>query len=148
MQLLDDQVESLLHHAEVGRLACYDGEYPYVVPLAYVYDGSAILCHTWMGRKVEAMRRHPGVCFQVDRVLALNHWQSVVVRGIFEELSGQAAEEALRRLGNRLQPLLPGERSRPARALNPSDTHAFRGREEIVFRVRITERSGRYETPR
>jgi len=61
------EMEALLERAMVGRLGlCVDGE-PYVVPLGFVYHGRRIYFHSSpRGRKVEAMRRGPRVCFEVD----------------------------------------------------------------------------------
>ena len=70
--LSDDQIEDLLRTAIVGRIACCahgepgDGR-PYLVPLAYGYDGESIYAHSGPGRKLDFMRAEPRVTFEVDR---------------------------------------------------------------------------------
>jgi hypothetical protein len=60
-------MEALLERARVGRLGlCLGGE-PYVVPIGFVYHGGRVYFHSSpKGRKIEAMRRNPRVCFEVD----------------------------------------------------------------------------------
>ena len=69
--LPDDQIEALLHRSIIGRIACCahgktgDGR-PYLVPLAYGYDGENIYAHSGPGRKLDFMRAEPRVTFEVD----------------------------------------------------------------------------------
>jgi nitroimidazol reductase NimA-like FMN-containing flavoprotein (pyridoxamine 5'-phosphate oxidase superfamily) len=69
--LTDAQIDRLLHTESVGRIGCHAGGRPYVVPVTYVYDGSAIYGHTGDGMKVRMMRENPAVCFEVDRMESL-----------------------------------------------------------------------------
>ena len=63
------EMESLLDGVLVGHLGlCVDGG-PYVVPIGFVYHDGRIYFHSYpRGRKVEALRRDPRVCFQVEEV--------------------------------------------------------------------------------
>ncbi|SDL49597.1 hypothetical protein SAMN05421823_106174 [Catalinimonas alkaloidigena] len=144
--LLAEQMDTLLRGAEVGRLACQGDAHPYVVPIAFVYDGESLYAHSWEGQKVALMRQNPAVSFQVDRILSLTQWQSVLVEGTFEELAGQEAEEALRKLYTRLAPLAPGRHSRPGWTLIGAARKDLHGRQEVVFRIRVLRMTGRYET--
>jgi uncharacterized protein len=133
--LPDDDIEELLRTAIVGRIACCDhGQNsdgrPYLVPLAYGYDGEAIYAHSGPGRKLEFMRAQPLVTFEVDEATAPDRWRSVIAEGVFEEITeGHAREAALRIIY-------------PEPALL-SELGAF----TVVYRIRLTARSGRYETP-
>jgi nitroimidazol reductase NimA-like FMN-containing flavoprotein (pyridoxamine 5'-phosphate oxidase superfamily) len=126
-----DGIESLLASSIVGRIACNAaGERPYLVPLAYAYDGESIYAASGPGRKLDLMRADPRVSFEVDRVQQSDTWQSVVVEGEFEEVSDadeiQLAVGLLERATG--VPVVMGEHS-------------------IVFRLRLTAKSGRYELP-
>ena len=68
-------IEELLRTAVVGRIACCahgagEAGRPYVVPLAYGYDGEAIYAHSGPGRKIRLMRAQPLVSFEVDDAAA------------------------------------------------------------------------------
>ena len=123
------KIEELLRTAIVGRIACsHPGvPRPYLVPLAYGYDGAAIYAHTGPGTKLTYMRANPLVTIEVDSAGASDHWQSVVAEGTFEELSG-------------------AERDRALGIIYPGAVPDI-GAMTIVFRIVLTAKSGRYERP-
>lgn len=134
--LPDDEIETLLRTALVGRIACCahgveggDGR-PYLVPLAYGYDGEAVFAHSGVGRKIRLMRAQPLVTFEVDEATAPDRWRSAIAEGVYEELTDPAARE--RGLAIIYRPPAPVPDL-------PPDT--------IVYRIRLTTKSGRYELP-
>jgi nitroimidazol reductase NimA-like FMN-containing flavoprotein (pyridoxamine 5'-phosphate oxidase superfamily) len=133
--LPDAEIEELLHTAIVGRIACCghgaagDGR-PYLVPLAYGYDGEAVYAHSGPGRKLDLMRAEPRVSFEVDQAQASDRWRSVIAEGTFEEIAD------------------PRERDAALRVIyGPPAEIPTLGEQTVVFRIRLTARSGRYETP-
>ena len=144
-KLNDEQMDYLLRSQVIGRLGCYADGQVYVMPLTYVYDGECLYGHTREGLKTGMMRQNPKVCFEVDAIGNMANWQSVIVQGHYEELSGEAKESALRLLTNRVTPLLVSETSLPATG---PDIHLPRGSEavtRVTYRIRVLEKSGRYE---
>jgi nitroimidazol reductase NimA-like FMN-containing flavoprotein (pyridoxamine 5'-phosphate oxidase superfamily) len=127
--LPDDQIELLLRTAIVGRIACShpNEPRPYLVPLAYGYDGEAIYAHTGPGTKLTYMRANPLVSIEVDEATAPDVWKSVVAEGEFEELSGP-------------------ERDRALAIIYPNGVPDL-GAMTVVFRIRLTAKSGRFELP-
>jgi nitroimidazol reductase NimA-like FMN-containing flavoprotein (pyridoxamine 5'-phosphate oxidase superfamily) len=103
------EIEAILRRARVGRLATLgqDG-YPYITPVNYVYMGESIYFHcARQGEKLDNIRNHPKVCFEVDIPLAYldtgydrampvcdvgQFYQSVILRGQ-AEMVGQPAEK-------------------------------------------------------
>lgn len=131
--LPDEKIEALLHGAIVGRIACCDHSgdgRPYLVPLAFGYDGHSLFAHTGPGRKLDLMRSNPLVTIEVDEATASDRWSSVVAEGTFVEFSDAVArEQALR--------MIYPEPS-PIPALSPVI---------VVFRIDLTSKSGRFELP-
>ena len=130
-----DGIEELLRTAIVGRIACCahgavgEGR-PYLVPIAYGYDGDAVYAHSGPGRKIDLMRAQPRVTFEVDHAEASDRWRSVIAEGDFEEITD------------------PDRRSYALRAIYPEPAEfPSLGPQTVVFRIRLTARSGRYETP-
>jgi nitroimidazol reductase NimA-like FMN-containing flavoprotein (pyridoxamine 5'-phosphate oxidase superfamily) len=130
-----DQIEDLLERSIIGRIACCghgvtgDGR-PYVVPIAYGYDGENIYAHSGPGRKLDFMRAEPRVTFEVDEGIAPDRWRSVIVEATFSEIAD------------------PDERARALRTLYPPpDPIPDLGAFTTVFKLAITARSGRYELP-
>ncbi len=133
--LPDDEIEALLRGAIVGRIACCDhglggSGRPYLVPLAYGYDGESVYAHSGPGRKLDFMRAEPLVTFEVDEATAPDRWRSVIAEGTFEEI------------------VEPAERERALRVIYRDPTPIPElGAQTVVYRIRLTARSGRYETP-
>lgn len=130
-----DQIEELLRTAIVGRIACCghgrtgDGR-PYLVPLAYGYDGDAVYAHSGPGRKLDLMRAEPRVTFEVDEAQASDRWRSVIADGLFEEIATEP------------------DRTRALRIIYPEpNSIPDLGAMTVVFRILLTARSGRYELP-
>ena len=132
--LPDDRIEHLLRTAIVGRIACCDhgdnNGRPYLVPLAYGYDGESIYAHSGPGRKIRLMRANPLVTIEVDEATAPDRWRSVIAEGVYEEIRDPAERERA------LCIVYP--EAKPVPVL-PDDT--------IFYRIRLTAKSGRYEVP-
>ncbi len=133
-ELPAEGIEALLRSAIVGRIACCghgaagDGR-PYLVPLAYGYDGDAVYAHSGPGRKLDLMRAEPRVTFEVDEAEAPDRWRSVIAEGTFEEIED------------------PRQRDAVLAVIYQQSAIPVLGPQTVVFRIRLTARSGRYETP-
>lgn len=67
------QMEQILAQAQVCRLAMVDQGHAYVVPLNFGYrDGSLYFHSAPEGRKIDALKADPRVCFEVDELIKLN----------------------------------------------------------------------------
>lgn len=61
------KVNLFLQKARNGQLGLYDGEYPYVIPMAYVWHKGAFYFHgSDAGKKNRVIAEHPKACFTVD----------------------------------------------------------------------------------
>jgi uncharacterized protein len=66
------ELNRILDGASVLRLGMVDEGRPYVVPLNFAREGDTLWMHcATAGRKVECLRRDPGVCVEVDHFLAI-----------------------------------------------------------------------------
>ena len=130
----------------VGRLGCHADGITYVLPVSYAYDGAYVYAHTTEGMKINMMRKNARVCFQTDNLNDLSNWQSVILWGEFEELTGEPEKtEALQKLIERKLPLISSE------TMHLAERWPFQGTDDlskisgIVFRIRVTEKTGRFE---
>jgi len=143
--LTTPEIERLLTKEVVGRIGCTDGDAVYVVPISYAYDGEYVYCHTHEGLKVDIMRKHPLVCFEVDHLHNMANWQSVIAHGQFEELSDPALrKDALERLHGRILPLVSSETTHLSKdwPFAPADMNRIQG---VTFRIRLEKKTGRFE---
>lgn len=126
-------IEELFSRSLVGRIACADpginSGRPTIVPLAYGYDGEAAYAVGPVGQKIRIMRSQPLISFEVDEAEAEDRWRSAVAEGIYEELVRPDEREAGLRVifGDNERPFIP-------------DSH-------IVYRLRFTAKTGRFEVP-
>jgi nitroimidazol reductase NimA-like FMN-containing flavoprotein (pyridoxamine 5'-phosphate oxidase superfamily) len=127
-----EEIESMLRSAQVGRIGCSSTDHPYVVPINYAYDGEFIYGFSTLGRKITVMREQPSVCFEVDEIEGPSIWRCVIAEGQYEELTDESCRQAaMQRL------------SRDCGATVPRSLDASRN--IVVFRIRVTEKSGRFE---
>ena len=140
------ELDNVLLHQYMGRLGCSAGGRTYVVPISYAYDGTYIYAHTHEGKKIDMMRENPEVCFQTDTMENMACWKSVICRGKFEEVTDkQERVNALEVLLARELPLIASQTVKltPSWPFHPDDLNEIGG---IVFRIGITEKTGRFET--
>lgn len=76
----------LLARVRLGRLACAQGNQPYVVPFYFAYHDRHLYSFSTLGQKISWMRANPLVCVEADEVTGPQDWMSVVVTGRYEEL--------------------------------------------------------------
>lgn len=141
--LTDDVIHHLLTSQWFGRLACAAGDEISLVPVTYLYDGQFVYIHTRDGTKTRLIRQNPNVCFEVDELVSLTLWRSVVIHGIAEELTGDERVGMMQRLGVRQPPLFDDER--PLAEWNPSqvsDPHT--SPPTVLYRIHVQSKTGRY----
>jgi nitroimidazol reductase NimA-like FMN-containing flavoprotein (pyridoxamine 5'-phosphate oxidase superfamily) len=121
-----DEIEDMLFRHHVGQIACVVNGKPYIVPITYQYEQGAIYGHTVAGTKASAMRQNPVVGFAIQDHPEPRLWRSVVAEGAYEELTGAESRATVREMLDLVSP------------------QVHMDGEEIVFRIRMTGRSGRW----
>ena len=144
-KLTAEEIESVLHQQVVGRLGCHANGMTYVVPISYGYDGEYIYVHTVEGMKINMLRKNSRVCFEVDTMVNMANWKSVIVWGEFEELTKEPGRQnAIQKLHERVLPIISSATTKLSSdwPFTPKNTQTITG---IVFRIKITEKTGRFE---
>jgi uncharacterized protein len=146
-RLNNEEIDALLRRLTIGRIACTDGNQPYIVPLHYVYDGYYIIAHSMPGMKIDIMRKNPMVSFLVDEIITPGRWQSVLIQGQFQELTGQRERhEAMKVFLDHTFKLKISETARlpeqSAQRLHPKPDEPVKS---IFYRILIAAKSGRFE---
>jgi uncharacterized protein len=140
-----DEIDQVLRAEFVGRIGCHADGKSYVVPVLYAYDGQFIYGHTNEGMKLRMLRANPLVCFEVDHLEGLTNWQSVITWGWFEELHGVKADRAEQLLVDRIKQFLADTKHRLPQTQGDAERRPDGGvpRRAVVYRITLTERSGR-----
>ncbi len=144
-ELNEVQINNVLSSQVLGRLACTDGKQPYITPVTYTYDGVYIYGQTNEGTKLKILRKNPNVCFEVDMVMNMANWQSVIAYGKFEELKNKEAENARDILTNRIYPMLTSSTIHTFGHETSSKIDDSNQVKFIMYRIKIAKITGRFE---
>ena len=146
--LTSEQIEDVLRKHILGRIGCCDGSKEYVVPVNYVYDGQYIIAHSPEGMKIQMMRKNPNVCFEVDEVKDITHWQSVIVWGTYQEFTTERDRyHAMQLFADKM--LHMKARSNNNAASNTVQSihmiSAIEKAKPVIYRIIPLEKTGRFE---
>jgi len=143
--LTENEMNNLLLSQAVGRIGCTDGKLPYIVPVTYVYDGKNIIGQTLEGLKLDIIRKNPNVCFEVDIMVSMNNWKSVVVSGIFKELAGEEADKARKYLFKSVLTLMTSSTIHQHQHEVTGTVDDSNRIKPVMYKIEINEKTGRFE---
>lgn len=67
-----NDVDAIIRGSQVCRIALAENNIPYIVPVAFGYDGNVIYIHTTReGKKVDIIRQNNNICFEFERNVKL-----------------------------------------------------------------------------
>ncbi len=131
------EINQILSRVGYGHLACSRDDQPYVVPVHYAFLNGEIFIYTTEGKKFEIIQGNPLVCLQVEEVTDNQHWASVIVEGVAEQITKPAEREKAVKLVVAVNPTLT-----PAISIRWMDSWV-RENIEVVYRITPTTTSGR-----
>jgi nitroimidazol reductase NimA-like FMN-containing flavoprotein (pyridoxamine 5'-phosphate oxidase superfamily) len=137
--LTREQAVEMLTRTHVGRIAFSFHDRVDIEPISYVYSGDWLYARTSPGTKLEVVRHHPWVAFEVDEIRSRTDWKSVVVHGTIYFLDADS-EGDREDYANAVRIL----RSADADALTPTDATPQR---QSLFRIHTDEIIGRGAKP-
>jgi nitroimidazol reductase NimA-like FMN-containing flavoprotein (pyridoxamine 5'-phosphate oxidase superfamily) len=145
-KLNESQIEKLLKQQVTGRIACQLQGDIYIVPINYVYHNGYIYGHSAEGKKIRIMRENPNVCFEVDDIHSVFRWQSVIINGTYEEITDlEEKQQAMQGIIHRIMPLITNPGGHPSHGITENESDIGTSVELIVYRIKIREKSGRFE---
>ncbi len=130
----------------IGRLSFVFGEGPFILPITYFYDEKehCILSYANNGHKIAAMRENSAVAMQVDTIVSIDQWHSVLVHGKFEELEGSTAKQYLHRFSEGVQDVISKIEGASPRFIQDFSSRLQKRGMPIVYRINITDITGKY----
>lgn len=139
----------VLQENYIGRLAFIAHGRPYVLPITYFYDepNNAIISYTGEGHKLNSMRLSNSVSFQVDEIESANKWQSVLIHGMFEELSGSDARYQLHQFAAGVKDIIERKEKKDVQFIGEFSSKISTGEIPIVYRLKIIEMTGKLRRP-
>ena len=145
--LTDAEMRELLGKRSYAHLGCQEDGKVHVIPVTYVYKEGALYTFSLEGQKIDIMRKNPSVCFQIEELIDADSWKSVIVWGEYEELKGEEKKKALDLLLDKLwkEGAQGNSVYMPFRVSAEAMEAAMSGEGAVLFRVKIVEKTGRYE---
>lgn len=142
-----DQKEGieLLANNYIGHLGYISGSYPHVVPITYHYDKAThtLTSYSSEGHKIDAMRKNPLVSLCVDEISSVADWQSVLVHGTFEELSGIDAKHMLRQFSDGVKSIINLTPEKNTQFISEFSAKIEKEKTPLVFRIKIEKITGK-----
>ncbi|WAC02775.1 pyridoxamine 5'-phosphate oxidase family protein [Lacinutrix neustonica] len=135
----------ILNHNYIGHLGYIYHDRPYVVPITYYFDEKegVIVGYSGEGHKINAMRKHNFVSLEVAEIKSVNHWQSVLVEGAYEELEGSFAKAKLHEFSLGVKDVILNTEQRDVDYINEFSAKIYKDDVPIVFIIRIAEITGK-----
>lgn len=132
-----------------GRLAFIAQGRPYVLPITYFYDetNNTIISYTGEGHKLNAMRLNNSISLQVDEIESANSWQSVLIHGMYEELSGSDARYHLHQFATGVKNIIEEREKKDVHFISEFSSKISSDEIPIVYRLRIMEITGKFRRP-
>ena len=129
----------------IGRLAYISGKTPHINPITYYHDAEekCILSYSSPGYKIEAMEKYGEVAFQVDEIVTIQQWRSVLVQGKFELLKGSTAKKYLHRFAEGVQQTIKKKEGEAPEFIKDYSSRLQKQEIPIVYRIRITDMVGK-----
>jgi nitroimidazol reductase NimA-like FMN-containing flavoprotein (pyridoxamine 5'-phosphate oxidase superfamily) len=142
-----DEMKDLLTQNTLGRIGCNDGERTYIVPVSYVFNGQYILAHSVEGMKIRMMRKNPSICFQVEEIKSPTNWKSVILWGVFQELTDEMERyHGMKIFVERMMKLKISTTAQPPeiseQRVRPHQPGSVK---PVIYRILVEEMSGRFE---
>jgi uncharacterized protein len=61
------EIDAIISSANLMRIALVDGDMPFLVPVFYAFDGTALYFHSAQaGSKMEILKRNSNICFEIS----------------------------------------------------------------------------------
>jgi len=137
---------AILKNNYIGRLGYIAKNSPYIVPITYFYyddSNNSIICYSGEGHKIEAMRKNHTVSLEVDEIKSANSWHSILVHGVFEEVSGIDAKHLLHEFAEGVKNIISKKEHTLPHAISEFSSKMHQEKIPIVFRIKIIEVTGK-----
>lgn len=135
----------LLRENYIARLAFISQGRPYIVPITYYYDEKehSIVSYSGEGHKIDALRKNPEVCVEIDEIGSISEWRSVLVHAEYEEIEQIDAKYQLHRFAERVKENILVKKDTCLRFIKQFSSKTDAKGHSVVYRLKISEMTGK-----
>lgn len=145
-ELHQNEIEDLLKQQVTGRIGCHADGITYVVPINYAYKDGCIYGHSAAGKKIDMLRKNPQVCFQVDQIESILQWKSVIVWGVYQEITDrQEMTKAMQEIIRHILPLMEDPNGHPSHGITDDESDIGTSIDLILYKICLHQKTGRFE---
>lgn len=138
------EILTLLNEKYIGHLAFIADNKPFTVPITYYFDQKdSILGYSREGHKIEAMRKNPNVSLQVEHINGVENWLSVLVHGLFEEITGAEAKFVLREFSDGVKSVINVTEHKDPQFISEFTSDVYATGITVVYRIKISGMTGK-----
>ncbi len=143
--LNQNECEQILASNYIGHLAYIRRKRPYIAPITYFYDPkiNAIIGYSAEGHKIRAMRKNNMVSMEVSEIDSVNNWDSILVHGTYEELSGSTAKAHLHDFSLGVKDLIMKREQRKLDFISQFSSKIYKDDFPIIFLIHVEEITGK-----
>ncbi|WP_166383904.1 MULTISPECIES: pyridoxamine 5'-phosphate oxidase family protein [unclassified Polaribacter] len=142
--LKESECINILENNYIGQLSYIYIERPFIVPMTYFFDKKkSIVGYSEEGHKTKAMRNYRKVSLQVLEKADGNTCNSVLVHGVYEELSGSVAKKYLHDFTEGIKALILKKEHRDLHCISDFSNKSTLKKIPIVFRITVNEMTGK-----
>ncbi len=136
---------TLLENNYIGHLAYIYRNRPFIAAITYYFDKerNVIIGYSAEGHKITAMRKLNEVALEVSEIDSVNHWNTILVHGTYEELDGSNAKAYLHDFSLGVKDLIIRKEQRKLDFINQFSSKIYGDDLPIVFLIKIEEVTGR-----
>lgn len=135
----------VLENNYIGNLSYIYRDRPYIAPITYFYgkENNTVIGYSAEGHKIRAMRKNPNVCLNVSEIVSVDSWTSVLVQGVFFQLSGSEAKAQLHQFSIGVKDLIEKKERRELDFISEFSSKIYDDDLPIVFIIKIEETTGK-----
>lgn len=145
INLEEKEIKFILENNYIGCLGYIYKNRPYIVPTTYFFNkkNNTITCYSGEGHKINAMRKNNAISLQVASINSITDWKSVLVHGIFEQLSGSDAKTYLHKFSLGVKAVIMKQEHRTVNFISEFSSKIYNDDIPTVFIIKIEEFTGK-----
>ncbi len=135
----------LLETNYIGNLSYIYRGRPFIAPITYYYNkqNNVIIGYSSEGHKIRAMRKNTNICLNVTEIDSVNSWISVLVQGVFIEITGSEAKAKLHKFSLGVKDLIIRKEQRELDFISEFSSKIYNDDLPVVFIIQIDEITGK-----
>lgn len=139
------QCSEILKNNYIGYLSYISNNTPYTIPITYYYNENEkyIICYSGLGHKINAMRKNINISIAVADIFAAKKWQSVLVHGRYDEISGGTAKLYLHEFSLGIKSIVLRKERKDLDYISEFSSKIYNQDVPIVFLIRIDDMTGK-----